>query len=138
MTDLEITKKCAGAMGLTFQIPSTPDADRVAVGINEGFYWYMPLKNDAQAMALIHWLRERGGVTLCPTIFQFEPLLRIPSHEGSKSRWTWVGLATDEMFRRAICECVVRLMGFLTSAARNPFTFPSADPPPRAAIDRTD
>ena len=59
MIDLEMTRLCAEAMGYTITEPSrlsapqpSPDAVRVFIGKKSAF-WYRPLKDDAQAMALV-------------------------------------------------------------------------------------
>ena len=101
MTDLEMTKLCAEAMGLTVKMhPIRGTIMR---------YWsmdgnvereYNPLHNDAQAMALVKFLHLHIGKTL-----------RTPEDQYG----TWFVSRTDRYqainanLNRAIVECVAKL-----------------------------
>lgn len=94
MTDLEITKLCAGAMGID------------ALALEQGTLPYDPLHDDAQAMALVKKFQiviERDpkrsdyfGVTLFP-----------PRFDGRNQQTQVVRNAPD--LNRAICECVAKM-----------------------------
>ena len=90
MTDLEITRLCAEAMGLGWQ------DDRTDGGITaqEGTYNYKydPLHDDAQAMALVKKMRLEIST------------FRGEWHVGNDMDWAW---NTD--LNRAICECVAKM-----------------------------
>ena len=109
MTDLEITKLCAEAMGLQHHVPR--DAF-------DGEFWVMvigysiedipfvsrydPLHDDAQSMALEDWLTKRGTLVKTATKVTF-------THDGTGETWSW--LVFDNTGRRAaVCECVATMM----------------------------
>lgn len=101
MTDLEITRLCAEAMGVDFG----PELVAYTVGqqINNEQIManriaaYDPLHDDAQAMALV----KRFGVTIIPVW---------DAHDGTVSYWrtTITNDSYSESFnlKRAICKCV--------------------------------
>ena len=57
MNDLEITRLCAEAMGFSPLIAIATDKSTVIENLAIGQYWYCPLHNDAQAMALVKKLK---------------------------------------------------------------------------------
>lgn len=83
MTDLELTKLCAEAMGFTQW--------------HEKSYWYEPLTNDAQAMALV----KKFELKLHPA------LLGKNSWLVSTCETPFYGAAGT--LNRAICECVAKM-----------------------------
>lgn len=103
MTDLEITKLCAGAMGLSVR---EIVAEGPALWVGKPEYAFNPLHDDAQAMALV----KRFGLHL-----SFEP------EEGNEQQWLWIvehhldpkygGISyySSVDLNRAICECVAKL-----------------------------
>ena len=107
MTDLEITKLCAEAMGVeTHQGATQPDGD--PEGVFEPCLFmgrddlYDPLHDDAQAMALEDWLTKRGTLVKTATKVTF-------THDGTGVTWSW--LVFDNAGRRAaVCECVAKMM----------------------------
>ena len=102
MTDLEITRSCAEAMGHEMGgVMSLADPERVyaknAEGFNDGTYsLYNPLHDDAQAMALVKkfnlWISAPHG--LC-------------NWWSVSSDESWAEYAQD--LNRAICECVAKM-----------------------------
>lgn len=101
MTDLEIARLCAEAMGLKFEvnpnggiwIPAWPNA---VSAIKD----YDPLHDDAQAHALV----RAFNILLMPGIRT--PKGRGPWHAEIKSP-DWESYSTD--LNRAICECVAKM-----------------------------
>lgn len=99
MTDLEITKLCAEAMGLDkfqWQTGGIVTASHLPILTLDGRIDYDPLNDDAQAMALV----KRFGLH---QIF-----------EGGHKRWHVSFNAEDRGVRnvdlnRAICECVAHI-----------------------------
>ena len=99
MTDLEITKLCAEAMGYQIRNDRSVGKDFVMVtGLFSGMW--QPLHDDAQAMALV----KRFYIEIeCP----------------SRSHGTWTASRsalphpyariTDSDLNRAICECVAKM-----------------------------
>ena len=113
MTDLELTKACAEAMG--FRIASSTLAPytqhpkssvRVAEG-KKATRWYDPLHDDAQAMALVKRVKLR--VLRCDEEF--------PEVIGSSGIHEWHVFDINsenegfyhEDLNRAICECVAKI-----------------------------
>ena len=103
MTDAEIGRKCAVAMGI--DVRESPLRGTVM----RWWYWdenvermYDPLHDDAQAMALVK---------------KFELRLQEPEPEGigRDRRWrvmAWIpkqSVAQNQDLNRAICECVAKL-----------------------------
>jgi hypothetical protein len=92
MTDLEMTKLCAEAMGISATETKAGD-----LGVHRdasGAVYYNPLHNDAQAMALVK--RFSIGIEPWWTCSIFRP-------EGDY-------YATDKDLNRAIVQCVVESM----------------------------
>lgn len=93
MTDLEITKLCAEAMGLN---PIAINGGEVVIGITPSRYVYQPLINDAQAMALVK--RFRLSVWT-------ETVYWLVADPASEDRFR--AMNTD--LNRAICESVAKM-----------------------------
>lgn len=101
MTDLEMTRLCAEAMGI--QLSSEPNVLGKWTYLIEGegpfgqrYGAYDPLHDDAQAMALV----KRIGLELIP------PPLRAKRDWGCR----FESIATHHAnLNRAICECVARM-----------------------------
>jgi hypothetical protein len=97
MTDLEITKACAEAMGLL-----GGDTGYALLGRMEN-HPYDPLHDDGQAMALVKnmelWIQppRQGHLTAPPSDYWFVA----HSAKGGDSR--------NADLNRAICECVAKL-----------------------------
>jgi len=96
MTDLEITKLCAEAMGLrvvkqlgVMRFPNTQFEDSL----------YDPLHDDAQAMALVKRFHLNIGQTT-QGVKVFTRPLKGGFHE-----------ADNADLNRAICECVAKMQG---------------------------
>ncbi|MCR4304976.1 MAG: hypothetical protein NUV63_12270 [Gallionella sp.] len=99
MTDLEITRLCAAAMGYTIMSEATArSSDPSAVLVNETITVFRPLHDDAQVMVLVkkHNLSiSRGGqATNQPWWGVSSPTQRRKSHSD---------------LNRAICECVAKM-----------------------------
>lgn len=95
MTDLEITKLCAEAMGYTVcgsQEPSTVFYPHPNVG--SVICVYEPMNNDAQAMALLK-------------------KFKLSVDDANDGGWFVVGIGgaqgANQDLNRAICECVARM-----------------------------
>jgi len=100
MTDLEITKLCAEAIGIPFDLvrcARLKDAKDTSFVRYVNGPLYDPLHNDAQAMALV----KKFG-------------LGISKQDWSDGRY-WVVIVGDEIsadqsnLNRAICECVAKM-----------------------------
>lgn len=89
MTDLEITKLCAEAMGYSLSWDHQGNARAYPLG-----QIYDPLHDDAQAMALKKKFR------LSDRYFQDEGMWGVPIEGGGG--WSM-------SLNRAICECVARM-----------------------------
>ena len=91
MTDLEITRLCAEAMGVKLgNFQTNDDDDRVPI---DSYNFYMPLHDDAQAMALV----KKFEITTLP----------------QRGKWSvvcaWMGSDLHDDLNRAICECVAKM-----------------------------
>jgi len=104
MTDLEITKLCAEAMGYKIVYADQKDLP-LCVELERGSGVYFPLKDDAQAMALVK---------------KFKPLMDFIYRRGYVK--VWIGEARtkegnyqeatvlpDDDLNRAICLCVAKM-----------------------------
>jgi len=109
MTDLEITKLCAEAMGLrVIQVRRADlrDAKDTSYFRFQDGPAYDPLHDDAQAMALV----KKFGLTLDPSDDKppFEDWrVCAPPQEGQD--WDSNSHAESRDLNRAICECVAKL-----------------------------
>ena len=98
MTDLEITRLCAEAMGLLER----------RYGKNDEVSWvvpgeYDPLHDDAQAMALEDWLAERGTV-----VFEYGHYCHF-DFTNQDGETTHLPCANREQRRRCAVECVAKM-----------------------------
>lgn len=101
MTDREITRLCAEAMGLWFGHSKSDDTDNLYVsstGIAGPWVVYDPLHDDAQAMQLVkkfqlavYWIPDAEGGWAAS--YDFGPSVS----------------ACDADLNRAICECCARM-----------------------------
>lgn len=100
MTDLEITKLCAEAMGLKgvhISHDKFGDARVLYVPSGNDGVRYNPLHDDAQAMALVKKLRLSVIAA---------PMAGWIVHNGEDATFT-KSVGTD--LNRAICECVAKM-----------------------------
>jgi len=93
MTDLEITKLCAEAMGYTAFVDDVLDVIRLDYRYGVG---YSPLRNDAEAMALVK---------------KFKMQL---TFDGFSRNWYAKDRLSELMthafdLNRAVCECVAQM-----------------------------
>ena len=99
MTDLEITKLCAEAMGVRLVPEIYRGKERYRM-TNA----YDPIHNDAQAMSLDSWLLERGAVHIQRTQFEFFDDDRYGATFTIKA-----DIGNPRNCRRARAECVARM-----------------------------
>ena len=93
MNDLEITRLCAEAMGLKTAPERSKAFSETASGLwCDGFVFYDPLHDDAQAMAL---MKKFPGA--CLDDFDLYVIMR--------------GMDAPMDLNRAICECVAKMDG---------------------------
>ena len=100
MTDLEITRFCAGAMEFKPDVRAkyrSLDSEFNGIWVNDGSLAYDPLHDDAQAMALVK---------------KFE--LELMSPASGNGGWKASDIDSDTYARstdlnRAICECVAKM-----------------------------
>lgn len=110
MTDIEIVKACALAMGLSESWHPIAPVKGPAIWISPGRF-YDPLHDDAQAMALVRrfepwitpkWLSDQGWLVTIR-----------PSRKFSDQGIPWADAqkfaAVSKDLNRAICECVAKL-----------------------------
>ena len=94
MSELELTKRCAEAMGLTIESKQLPDASLQCMDGHRRV-WYWPLTDDAQAMALVKKF-----------------LLGITPPQVAHGTWAVSGDCGGSVgysLNRAIVECVAKL-----------------------------
>ena len=116
MTDLEMTKLCAEAMGhiaeLNWgpicQIRSEPGIGVHRFAFSTNGYWtsdYDPLHDDAQAMALV----KKLGLSVESSALYGRPISRwtVQSAGLDGRRIGFIHSSTD--LNRAICECVAKM-----------------------------
>lgn len=97
MTDLEMIKLCAEAMGVFGKI--TPSGEHI--WMKGTVKRYDPLHDDAQAMALEDWLLERGS------IMYFDGRMKFMRRSYPREYWFHYGDRNGR--RRAIVECVAKM-----------------------------
>lgn len=99
MTDLEMTKLCAEAMGLDWEAEQKRMADRDGKWLN-GYETprYDPLTNDAQAMALAKRFMMEVD------FFAGAASIKKPGASG----WGYIAFS-DDSINRAIVECVSKM-----------------------------
>ena len=104
MTDLEITKLCAEAMGIAIREVSQnkPEATLRIGGVN---YW--PLKNDVQVMAMV----KKFNINLTCPFFEksaypvsWHAAMFVPMYEPQSQYFS-----INYDLNRAICECVANM-----------------------------
>lgn len=98
MTDLEITRLCAEAMG--FHRSGDMREQEWYYLRNHSYpnLRYDPLRNDAQAMALVKKF-----------ILRIDRTRGIPEQWGVYSKRNYQGMAISSDLNRAICECVAQM-----------------------------
>lgn len=99
MTDLEITRLCAEAMGLEFKVARELWCDDAPLAIWTKDGEYRPLHDDAQAMALV----KKFGIG----IDQGKPGADLSAAALFSDGQMFT--AVNEDLNRAICECVAKL-----------------------------
>ena len=108
MTDLEITRLCAEAMGYTFvEEYGWPAGTITYLGdFGEKHYYWRPLHDDAQAMALV----KKFDLYIHPGTLNRETVWHVERIEVLES-----GAVDDRCcayapsLNRAICECVAKM-----------------------------
>ena len=102
MTDLEITRLCAEAMGCTVPELKWEFGGYVRCRLPDGGWFNAnPLHDDAQAMALVFWLAQQGVLSFGTRhlLFDYSDLGRC-----------WIDYdGTKNGPNRAICECVAKM-----------------------------
>lgn len=100
MTDLEMTRLCAEAMGMEIERESV---DGLYARDDPRLKWciFDPLHDDAQAMALEDWLIERGELIYGRNTMIFN------SYDGIFS--AQYPVMNKQLRRRAIVECVSKM-----------------------------
>ena len=107
MTDLEITRLCAEAMGYTVEIASRPKLKRHLKPLPKAVWGigkydrllYDPLHDDAQAMALV----KKLGLDI-QQFYWDDPLVSKHDAQGEL-----LGEARNADLNSAICECVAKM-----------------------------
>ena len=100
MTDLEITRLCAEAMGYKILLPIKDDV--VECNHLDDGKFFDPIHDDAQAMALV----KKMVLSIDRAVI---------SNYGVPEQWGWrvmaayVGHARSADLNRAICECVAKM-----------------------------
>lgn len=106
MTDLEVTKLCAKAIGirLTKDLEAAPDWENYIEWLEDANtgedYW--PLKNGAQALALLWWLVSNGHHVA------FETDTRGVSRIGVCDNMV-VTITDAQSLRAFLCGCVAKM-----------------------------
>ena len=107
MTDLEMTRLCAEAMGLDWCHSMHPDRVLAQLDARAKFSHvyspYAPLHDDAQAMALVRKFRLDISQTL---VWDWLVRTQDIETEGFINRWHD---ARNTDLNRAICECVAKM-----------------------------
>ena len=111
LTDLEITRMCAEAMGFTpyranwgvIQVCSESGIYIVSDRKERRYIEYDPLHDDAQCMALEDWLIERGYLSFRRYEMRFNPFTREVTQEQV------IAFSNKQERRRAVCLCVAHM-----------------------------
>lgn len=104
MTDLELTRLCAEAMGISVSSPMTNDGSSWTVAApHNRAYLYDPLHDDTQAMALVKKFKL-GIVCFHDSMW-------------SVNNRNEVSQAAD--LNRAICECVAKMQAAKSGASHD-------------------
>jgi len=103
MSDLEMTKLCAEAMGIEVRSPMTSGGSSWTVSTDgdRSAYMYDPLHNDAQTMALV----KKLGLDI-QNYYWDDPLVSKHDAHGKLC-----GEARNADLNRAIVECVAKMQG---------------------------
>ena len=109
MTDLEITKLCAEAIGLTQFSDGSVDCRAIGGVFGDNF---APLHDDAQAMALVKKFRIK-----CNFHYDAGEWIAEDPYCGNLVR---KAEAWNENLNRAICECVAKMQNATTSKGEVP------------------
>jgi len=97
MTDLEITRRCAEAMGFKPRYFRLPNGDeRIEYAVSRGWAAYDPLHDKAQAFELVEMLN------LCVDKVREEANPRSAVHAFGN----WDSMVYDHDLKRAVCLCV--------------------------------
>lgn len=99
MTDLEMTKLCAEAIGKVPHASTRKEYQGVPVGVWLACHKYDPLHNDEQAMALVKKLK----LTVSYEIDHWEAWNHLDNWHPSHI------VGGDENINRAIVECVAKM-----------------------------
>ena len=104
MTDLEITKACAEAMGYSHHTPKGTDLNPdgkipLSVEYSGGMMRYDPLHDDAQAMALV----QKLGLDVQHYYWDNPVVSKHDAHGNLLAE------VRNENLSRAICECVAKM-----------------------------
>ena len=84
MTDLELTKRCAEAMGLNYNI-SGEYISIAPSGEGAKFWRYDPLHDDAQAMALVKKFRLESSFGIEWTVIGGDPVARAQNQDLNRA-----------------------------------------------------
>ena len=108
MTDLEIIKRCAAAMGIKLRTPRSNETKEWPIQVvNDRIY--DPLHDDAQAMALEDWLAERGCVIFeYGDMFEYFTSELLPNHQAPAFMFA-APCPDKKARRRLVCECVAKM-----------------------------
>lgn len=98
VTDLEIVRLCAEAMGLE---PLAVYGMDVVIGATPNRYVFRPLHDDGQAMALLYWLSFECEIIVSSGEFHC-------NSEEHKMEEIY-GITSNADLNRAICECVAKM-----------------------------
>lgn len=96
MSDIELVKACAEAMGIALYVASQNAPQHTLRTCNHENYW--PLTNDAQAMALVK--KFRIEIAWNPVGWAVNTYSELDMPES---------YASDDDLNRSICECVAKL-----------------------------
>ncbi len=113
MTDLEITRLCAEAMGLPYKLggadnqdwPYEEDIVLYDEGSNMWHTMYSPLRNDEWAMALV----KKFKLSIIWTDRHLDGWLVRGWYTGRKTRRALCEEVDNADLNRAICECVAKM-----------------------------
>lgn len=97
MTDLELVRLCAVAMGIKREIDEGEQVYRMEDKYRR-LHWFDPIHDDAQAMALVK--RFRLNISAQPKEWDVDAFT-IGGNEQN--------FCTDADLNRAICECVAKM-----------------------------
>lgn len=104
MTDMEMTRLCAEAMGVEIFNPQELEPAYQIKDHAEDANWYAPLHDDAQAMALLCWLvryNENERLEISNHVFFYQ-------HRAF--RYTQLGdFSKPDHLRRAIVQCAAKM-----------------------------